>query len=551
MKKDFLTITPLGGLGEIGLNCQLWETSNGVVLIDCGIMFPNDQHFGIDIIIPPLAPIINITKHLLGVILTHGHEDHIGAIPWLIKFIPELKIYGSPFTLALVEHKLKEHGLVDAAKLIVVTPESHLTLGNLCFHFIPVSHSIPQAYALAVETPIGKVIHSGDFKIDPTPTDGVGTDLNAIKKFTNGDKIRLFLSDSTNAEVQGHNISEQCIKKNFYEIFKEATGRIIVTLFASHIERIQMVCEMVETFNKSLIITGRSLINNIEKAIELGFLKIPYTFFTDQNMPSLAPEHTVIITTGSQGEPLSALVRIISGGHRYLSIQKGDTVIMSSRVLPSNTLASNRLINQMYRLGANIYLNGEKSVHVSGHARQDELKTLLELVNPQYFIPIHGEYRQLIQHKNLAIQHGIPSENIFVLEDGEPITLLHDNIYKEKKIVLKSIFIDGKGIGDVDTMVLQERQNLGGDGVVVVSFTREKYTGTLTQGPFVLSRGLIFEKQLNLILEEAKNVILELLQREIKLNGQKLEKKICSLLRNFFRNTIGREPVIIPVITEC
>ena len=519
MKDEFLTITPLGGLEEIGLNCQLWETSKGVVLIDCGIMFPDEQHLGIDVIIPPIEPILHVKNRLLGVVLTHGHEDHIGAIPWLVCFIPGLKIYGSPFTLALVEHKLKERNLLSSAQLIAVTPKTKLNLGNLYFQFISVSHSIPQSYALAVTTPVGKIIHSGDFKIDPTPSDGIGTDL-------------------------------QYIKKNFYEIFSEAKGRIIVTLFASNIERIQTVCDLVKTFNKKLVITGRSLINNIEKAKELGFLNIPYKFFTDQNVPDLPPEQTVVITTGSQGEPLSALVRIISGVHRYLSIHEGDTVIMSSRVLPNSTLAVNRLINRIYRLGATVCLNGQKAIHVSGHARQDELKILLTVVNPQYFVPIHGEYRQLFRHKELAIQHGIPSENIFILDDGEPLTLLPTEVRKEKKMPLQSILIDGKGIGDVDSSVLKDRQLLGGDGVVVVSLNRDKKTGSVTQGPSILSRGLIFEKKLNCLIEEAKKVVVEILQSELPLTTQKLEKKICTSLHSFFRNVIGREPIIIPIITE-
>lgn len=550
MKDEFLTITPLGGLEEIGLNCQLWETSKGVVLIDCGIMFPNEQHLGIDVIIPPIDPILHVKNRLLGVVLTHGHEDHIGAIPWLVCFIPGLKIYGSPFTLALVEHKLKERNLLSSAQLIAVTPNTKLNLGNLYFQFISVSHSIPQSYALAVTTPVGKIIHSGDFKIDPTPSDGIGTDLQSIKEFAGNDGIRLFLSDSTNADEQGHNLSEQYIKKNFYEIFSEAKGRIIVTLFASNIERIQTVCDLVKVFNKKLVVTGRSLINNIEKAKELGFLNIPYKFFTDQNVPDLSPEQTVIITTGSQGEPLSALVRIISGEHRYLSIHEGDTVIMSSRVLPNSTLAVNRLINRIYRLGATVCLNGQKAIHVSGHARQDELKILLTVVNPQYFVPIHGEYRQLFRHKELAMQHGIPSENIFILDDGEPLTLLPTKVRKEKKIPLKSILIDGKGIGDVDSSVLRDRQLLGGDGVVVVSLTRDKGTGSVMQGPSILSRGLIFEKKLNCLIEEAKQVVIEILQSDLTLTTQKLEKKICTSLHSFFRNVIGREPIIIPIITE-
>ena len=407
MTDTFLTITPLGGLGEIGMNCQMWNTPEGCVLVDCGIMFPDDQQLGVDVVIPPLEPILAQRGRLLGVVLTHGHEDHIGAVPWLVSFIKGLKVYGSPMTLALVEHKLRERGLLDRAELITVTPEHELALGGLRFHFIPVSHSIPQGYALAVDTPVGKVVHTGDFKIDEFPSDGVGTDLPALRSFAGTDGVRLLLSDSTNAESEGHTQSEKVVRETFHEIFSEAKGRIVITLFSSHIERIQMVFDMAREFDRAVVVSGRSLVNNIERGRDLGFMRMPPELFTDQTIPDVSPERMVVIATGSQGEPLSALSRIASGEHRQLSIMEGDTVIMSSRVIPGNARAVNRLINQMYRMGADVCHDGTRPVHVSGHGRRDELRTMLDAVRPKFFVPIHGEYRHLIQHRDLARDWGI------------------------------------------------------------------------------------------------------------------------------------------------
>ena len=299
MTDTFLTITPLGGLGEIGMNCQMWNTSEGCVLVDCGIMFPDDQQLGVDVVIPPLEPILAQRGRLLGVVLTHGHEDHIGAVPWLVSFIKGLKVYGSPMTLALVEHKLRERGLLDRAELITVTPEHELALGGLRFHFIPVSHSIPQGYALAVDTPVGKVVHTGDFKIDEFPSDGVGTDLPALRSFAGADGVRLLLSDSTNAESEGHTQSEKVVRETFHEIFSEAKGRIVITLFSSHIERIQMVFDMAREFDRAVVVSGRSLVNNIERGRDLGFMRMPPELFTDQTIPDVSPERMVVIATGS------------------------------------------------------------------------------------------------------------------------------------------------------------------------------------------------------------------------------------------------------------
>ena len=550
MTDTFLTITPLGGLGEIGMNCQMWNTPEGCVLVDCGIMFPDDQQLGVDVVIPPLEPILAQRGRLLGVVLTHGHEDHIGAVPWLVSFIKGLKVYGSPMTLALVEHKLRERGLLDRAELITVTPEHEWARGGLRFHFIPVSHSIPQGYALAVDTPVGKVVHTGDFKIDEFPSDGVGTDLPALRSFAGADGVRLLLSDSTNAESEGHTQSEKVVRETFHEIFSEAKGRIVITLFSSHIERIQMVFDMAREFDRAVVVSGRSLVNNIERGRDLGFMRMPPELFTDQTIPDVSPERMVVIATGSQGEPLSALSRIASGEHRQLSIMEGDTVIMSSRVIPGNARAVNRRSNQMYRMGADVCHDGTRPVHVSGHGRRDELRTMLDAVRPKFFVPIHGEYRHLIQHRDLARDWGIAPERTFILDDGEPLTLLPDTIRLEEKIPADSILVDGKGVGDVGNLVLRERQLLGGDGVVVVVLVLDEETGEVIHGPDMISKGFVFEQQFSHLLEDAKCLVLDHLETSPRLGIPRLGDRIRSSLRSFFRKVVGRDPVVVPVITE-
>lgn len=552
MTESYLTITPLGGLGEIGLNCQMWDTPQGMVLVDCGIMFPDDQQLGVDVVIPPLDAILARRDRLIGIVLTHGHEDHIGAVPWLATFTKGLKIYGSSFTLALVGHKLRERSLLDRAELITVNAHDDLTLGDLRFRFIPVSHSIPQGFALAVDTPVGKVVHTGDFKIDPFPADGVGTDLAAFRSFAGPEGVRLLLSDSTNAESEGHTQPEKLVRESFRDIFREAEGRIVITLFSSHIERIQLVFDMAREFNRAIVVSGRSLVNNIERAKELGFLRMPPELLTDQTISDLPPERTVIIATGSQGEPLSALSRIASGEHRHLSIQEGDTVIMSSRVIPGNARAVNRLINQMYRMGANVCHDATRLVHVSGHARRDELRAMLEAVRPSYFVPIHGEYRHLIQHRALARECGVAPENTRILEDGQPLTLLPRDEYRlEERIPAASILVDGKGVGDVGNLVLRERQLLGGDGVVVVVLVIDAETGEILHGPEMLSKGFVFEQQFSHILEDAKCLVLDLLEEKTpRLPPQRLGERVRSSLRSFFRKVVGRDPVVVPVITE-
>jgi ribonuclease J len=550
-REDFLTITPLGGLGEIGLNCQLWETPQGVVMVDCGLMFPDDSHLGVDVVIPSLDCVLAVRERFLGVVLTHGHEDHIGALPWLIPHLKGVRVYGSAFTLALVEHKLKERGLQDHAVLTPVTADTVLTLGDLRFRFFPVCHSIPEGFALGVESPVGAILHSGDFKIDPEPLFGSGTDMRLFEKFAGTRGVRLLLSDSTNAEREGHTLSEREVREELGKVFTAAPGRIVITLFSSHIHRIQEVFDLADQYGRSVVISGKSLANNIEKARELGLLHVPSAFFNAYTaVPDLPDEKLVLLVTGAQGEPLSALARMVQGEHRRLAIKRGDTVVMSSRMIPGNARAITRLINDMYRLGAEVHHEKVRDIHASGHAYREELRAMIEAVHPGLFVPIHGEYRHLVMHSRLAAECGVPPECAIILEDGEPLTLLPAGIRREERVPVQYTLVDGKGVGDVGTLVLKERHILGDEGMVLVVLVRDVDSGDILHGPQMISKGFVFHQQFEYLLEDAKCLVLDQLEENRNASPEKLGESVRASLRRFFRRVLDRDPVIVPVITD-
>ena len=559
MSEPYLTITPLGGLGEIGMNCQKWQTDQGVVLIDCGLMFPDDALLGVDVVIPRLESVFAEGEKVLGIVLTHGHEDHIGALPWLLlqyKSLRGIRIYGSPFTIALVEHKLEEHGLLDRVELVAMPARSSVTLGNLTFHFIPVCHSIPQCYALAVETPIGKILHTGDIKLDPAPLDSEeGCDPIAdFSRFAaEGEQqgIRLLLADSTNVENPGHSLPERQVHDDLDAIFSEVTGRIIIALFSSHIRRIRTVLELARKYDRAVLVSGRSLSTNIEKAVELGLLEQPDNLYSEAaGFPELDPGHTVVLATGTQGEALSALARIARGEHRQLSLHEGDTVIMSSRVIPGNARAISKVLNQIYRLGAEVYHNPDRTVHATGHACRAELTEIIRTVQPEYFIPVHGEYRHLALHARLAEECGVAHEHIKIIEDGQPVTFLGDSIRMEEPVSVESVMVDGKGVGDVGRMVLKERRILGGEGLVAVVLVIAEETGEVLHGPEMISRGFVFEQQYSHLLEDAKCLVLDQLESTNPNDITKLSDRIRSSLRRFFRDVLGRDPIVVPIVTQ-
>lgn len=549
MNESYVQITPLGGLGEIGLNCQLWECDGSVTMVDCGLMFPDDEHLGVDVLVPHFDAVRAIKDKLSGIILTHGHEDHIGALPWILPELKGTKLYGSRFTLALVEHKLREYDLLQHVELCPVSSRDLLELGSFKFHFFPVCHSIPHGFGLGVETPVGKIIHSGDFKIDPEALDGQNTEMKDFSAFAGPNGARLLLSDSTNILREGRSLTEKQVKASLEKVFASAPGRIVVTLFSSHIQRIQEVFDLAKAYGRSVIISGKSLATNIDIASSLGYAVLPPDFHNAFNgVPNLPDEKTVLIVTGAQGEPLSALSRMVWGSHKQLSICKGDTVIMSSRVIPGNTRAISRLINEMYRLGANVLYEGSHSVHASGHAYRDELKEMLEAARPEIFVPIHGEYQHLIMHGRLAEKCGVPTKNIVILEDGQPLLLYKESFKLGQRIPVDCTLVDGKGVGDVGATVLRERRILGDEGVVIVSIVLDEQTRNILHGPEIISHGFVFEQQLSHVLEDAKCLVLDELEEEGE-SIAKIKENIKSSLRRFFRRVLERDPIIVPIIT--
>ena len=551
MNEPYLNITPLGGLGEIGLNCQLWETAGGVVMVDCGLMFPDDAHLGVDVVIPHFGAVSAIKDKLLGIVLTHGHEDHIGALPWLVPELKGTRIYGSRFTLALVEHKLREREILDWVELCPVDINTVLPLGDLTFHFFPVCHSIPEGFGLGVETPVGRVVHSGDFKIDPHPLDTTGTDLNLFRNFAGPEGARLLLSDSTNVVRDGRSLTEREVKDSLDKIFAKAEGRIVITLFSSHIQRIQEVFDLAREHGRTVVISGKSLANNIEMARDLGIAKLPPSFFNAQNgVPDLPDNQLVLVVTGAQGEPLSALSRMVLGGHRQLEIRKGDTVVMSSRMIPGNARAISKLINEMYRIGAEVLYESVHAIHASGHAQREELRDMLEAVRPTLFVPIHGEYQHLVKHGRLAVECGVKQDNVILLEDGLPLALMEDSFRIEPRVPVECTLVDGKGVGDVGYAVLKERRILGDEGMVIVVLVVDSETGSVLHGPEMISKGFVFEQHYSHLLEDAKCLVLD--EIEAARPGQlgRMQEGIRSSLRRFFRRVLERDPVVVPIISE-
>lgn len=542
-----LTITPLGGLGEIGQNCMIFKTQTSMVVVDCGLMFPDDYLLGVDIVIPRFDYILD-NKHMLkGIVLTHGHEDHIGALPWLLPYV-DCPVYGSGFTLALVANKLREHNLDRYTELKKVGPNEKLSLGDLNFHFFEVCHSIIEGFGLGIESPIGKIIHTGDFKIDPNPLNGHATDLDAFRNFSAGG-IELLLSDSTNIEREGHSLNEREIMSELSEIFKKAKGRIIVTLFSSHIQRIQEVYDLASKTGRKVAVTGKSLLTNIELARDHGSLAVPDDACCDvTDLERIQDDNTVLLVTGSQGEPLSALSRIAAGEHRQIEIRSGDTVILSSRFIPGNVRAITKVINQLYRLGAEVLYEKVKAIHASGHAYKEELRLMLETVKPKHFIPVHGEYRHLVKHCRLARECGVAPERTIILENGDPLSFTDNGLRFEEHIPVESIYVDGKGVGDVGHAVLKERHLLGGEGLVIVVLILDENTGEILLGPNILSKGFVFEQHYSHLLEDAKCIVLDIFENIPPGETEKLKDRIRSSLRRFFRKVLDRDPVVVPLV---
>jgi len=545
--KPAVTLYPLGGLGEIGLNCMALVSGDSMIVVDCGLMFPDDSLFGIDVVIPRFDFILQNKDKLRGIILTHGHEDHIGALPWLMRSC-DAPLYGSKFTLALAAKKLEEHSLREFMRFEPVAAGDVVVLGDFRITFFPVCHSIVHGFALGIETPAGRIVHTGDFKIDRNPLDGHATDLPAIKAFSEPG-VTLLLSDSTNAEREGFALTEREIKAALFDIFRDAPGRIVVTLFSSHIQRMQEVYDLAHATGRRVAVSGKSLFTNIEIARELGHLRVPAgTEACLDDLPGLPDHQVVLLVTGSQGEPLSALSRLAYGEHRQVKVQKGDTVILSSRFIPGNIRAITRLINRLYKLGAEVLYERVQAIHASGHAHADELRLMLRTVSPKFFIPVHGEYRHLVKHGRIAASCGVAPERVLVIEDGQPVTFDGGLIRLEDPIPVEHIYVDGKGVGDVGVTVLKERQLLAGEGLVIVVLVVDEKSGELTFGPNILSKGFVFEQHYSHVLEDAKCIVLDIFENVPPGQSDLLKERIRSALRRFFRKVLERDPVVVPLV---
>jgi ribonuclease J len=547
-----LKIIPLGGLGEIGMNMLVFEYGDTMFVIDSGLMFPEDYMLGVDFVIPNMDYIRRNRSKVVAIVLTHGHEDHIGALPYLIKEI-NVPIFGTAFTLGLVRHKLEERELISVSVLHEIFPDEKLRLGPFELEFIRVGHSVVDGVGIAINTPQGLVVHTGDFKISYGSGGGATTDVNRFASY--GEKgVLALLSDSTNVEKEGYTISDKEIGETLDKIVIDSHGRIIVALFASNIARIQLIVNIARNRGKKVVFNGRSIEVSVNIARSLGHLTIPAdTEIGIEQVSDFADDEVIIITTGSQGEPMSTLARMASGTHKQIKAKAGDTVILSSKFIPGNEKAIGKIINSLYRKGADVIYEKISDIHVSGHAFREELKLMIKLTKPEYFIPIHGEYRHLILHARLAKEVGIAEDNILLAENGEIIEFDEAGGKLHGSATTGRVLIDGKGVGDVGRSVLKERRILSEEGLVAVTLAFDEETGIIMYGPEIVSRGFVFETESGHLLEDAQCVILEIVDEitpEVLNRVDKIRSKIQTALRQYFFFTIGRRPVILPFIME-
>ncbi|GBD26432.1 Ribonuclease J1 [bacterium HR30] len=545
-----LRVVPLGGLGEIGLNCLVLEWNGYAVAIDCGVMFPEPHMLGIDLVIPDLSYLEQFGDRFLGFVLTHGHEDHQGALPFALRTF-SVPIYATPMAHGLVTERLKEHGL--GAELHVFRAGESWDLGPFSFEAIHVTHSLVDTVALAIRTPVGVVMHSGDFKFDQTPIDGKPSDLHRLAQYGEHGVV-LLLSDSTNAERPGYTPSERTLREPLADIFAQTPRKVFFSTFASHIHRLSQAIELSLAHGRRIAVVGRSLVNSIKIATQLGYLKYPPSLFLEPtDLSAGEDERVTILTTGSQGEAMSALIRIAEGGHPQITMGRGDAVVLSSRVIPGNEKQISNLINHALRRGAEVFHSQNTPVHVSGHASQEELKLLLRLCKPRFFVPIHGELRHLIAHRRIAFEVGIPPENTFLLENGSVLEIDETGARQSERVKAGRIFVDGKGVGDVIDVVLRDRRHLSSDGLVLAVLALDQQTGAVIAGPDLVSRGFLPEAGAEAFMEQARQLVLDSLAElpaESRTDAQEVKEQVRRVLRRYFSRTLDRRPVILPFVLE-
>ena len=552
MTKENIRLIPLGGLGEVGKNMMVVEYGDDIIIIDAGVMFPDEEMFGVDLVIPDTSYLNDKKDRIRGILITHGHEDHIGSLSYVLPMLDFPPVYATRLTQGLINVKLKERRLLDKASVTAVTPADRVKLGECEAEFFRVNHSIPDAVGVVIHTPIGSVVHTGDYKFDYTPTSGRPADLGSIGRIGN-EGVLLMMGDSTRVESAGFTPSESVINDSFDKIFANAPGRILIATFASLLSRVQLVIDTAVRYERQVALVGRSMVNNVQMAIELGYLNVPKaTLIRAEDINKFPPERVVLICTGSQGEPTSALTRIANQDHRLVRIQSGDTVILSATPVPGNEKMVNRTINNLFRQGAEVFYQGIATVHVSGHAAQEELKLMLAMVHPQFFMPIHGEYRQLVLHAKLANSMGIPADHIIVAEDGDIVEVTPEGVKVVNHTPCGNVFVDGLGVGDVGQVVMRDRQVLAQDGILLAVLTVDKETGQPLAGPDIISRGFVYMRDAEELLESARERILESF---IGLNGHSsdwsfVKDKIKHTLSEFLYEKTHRRPMILPVVME-
>lgn len=552
-KKPRLKIIPLGGLHEVGKNITVFQYDNEMIVVDCGLSFPEDDMLGVDLVIPDITYIIKNQEKLKGMVITHGHEDHIGSVPYFLKQV-NTPIYGTRLTLGLIKNKLEEHRLVDSTKLNEVNPGETIKLGkHFKVEFIQSSHSIPDSVMLAIHTPVGTVLHTGDFKVDYTPMDGKIMDFGRLAELGNKGVLAL-MSDSTNAERKGFTMSESTVGEVFEKLFTNCTKRIVVATFASNVHRVQQIVNCAVKYGRKIAVCGRSMINMITTARELGYIECPDNLFIDIDMiNNYTDDQLLIITTGSQGETMSALTRMASGTHRKVKITPNDLVIISANPIPGNEKNVSKVIDSLMQIGAEVVYSALEDVHVSGHACQEEQKLILALTKPKYFIPVHGEYRHLIAHSETAKLMGVPKENIFKLENGKILEMDKNSAEFTGMVQSGIILVDGLGIGDVGNVVLRDRQHLSQDGLIIVVLTMNGGSGEVIAGPDVISRGFVYVRESENVMDEIKAVVrheVHKCEEQGIRDWATIKNSIRENLRDYIFSKTKRNPMIIPIVME-
>jgi len=546
-----LRIIPLGGLEEVGKNMMVFEYGDDIVVVDAGLMFPDDSMLGVDLVIPDVTYLEDRREHVRGYIITHGHEDHTGALPYVLPKVPA-PVYAAQLTRGLIEVKLREHKLLDSTELITVHPGATVSLGAFTVEFFHQCHSIPDAMGVALHTPVGTVVHTGDFKFDQTPVDGKPPDYNTLARLGSHGVLALF-ADSTRADTPGFTPSEAVIADAFHRVFLRAQGRVIVATFASLISRVQQVVDAAVEFDRRVAIVGRSMINNVSRAIDLGYLRVPPGVMARLDEIERIPHRQLaVVTTGSQGEPSSALTRMAYGDQRHIQITPGDTVVISAAAIPGNEEVVSRTIDNLFKLGANVVYDRHEQVHVSGHGAADELKLMIGLLRPRFLVPIHGEYRHLTMHKRLGLQMGLPEENVLVVENGTVLETDGECFCRAGRVDAGYVLVDGLGVGDIGDVVLRDRQALSRDGIVVAILTVDRQTGKPLGGPDIITRGFIHVTNADALIEMARQVVYDALDAHTAEPAEWtfVQSKIKATLKKFLYAKTKRRPMIIPVVIE-